>query len=605
MQLISVLITMKKRRHLMSVIKCPHCGEVFTIDETNYNSIVKQIRDHEFQEEIAQREKLLKKQMETSLQLAENKAKSDLEKQRSEQESELSRLKHQNELLKSEYDAKIAQALAEQNAEYEKNLSAANQNSAKLENELNLLKEQMEAKLKLAENNAQSDLEKQRSEQESELSKLRHQNELLKSEYDAKIAQALAEQNAAYEKNLSAANRNVSGLENEIRLLKEKIAHAESDKASAVKETAAVKEKEAADLIAKYTNEITELRGSLSSAEQAAKAKLETKEAEKRLAVEQAVAKLKEENSRTVTNYMVQIDTLKNDAKIREESMKESYENLLAAKETEIENQKELVERYKDFKVRQSTKMIGESLEQHCSYEFNRYRASMFRNAYFEKDNDARTGSKGDFIFREMDEDGKTEILSIMFEMKNEADATATKHRNEDFFRELDKDRREKGCEYAILVSMLELDNDLYNEGIVDVSYQYEKMYVVRPQFFVPIITILRNAALNTVSYKKQLLIERNNNLDIAHFEENMMDFKTRFGKNYELASRKFKEAIEDIDKTIKDLEKTKAALLSSENNLRLANDKAQDLSIKKLTKNAPSLREKFAEAKKESEDQE
>ena len=273
---------------------------------------------------------------------------------------------------------------------------------------------------------------------------------------------------------------------------------------------------------------------------------------------------------------------------------------MLITKDKEIEKQQELVQQYKDFKAKQSTKMVGESLEQHCAYEFNKYRMGMFPRAYFEKDNDARTGSKGDFIFRDYDEDGETEIISIMFEMKNENETTATKHKNEDFLKELDKDRNEKGCEYAILVSLLEADNDLYNEGIVDVSYRYPKMYVVRPQFFIPIITILRNAALNAVSYKKELAIERNHNLDITHFEENMEEFKQRFGKNYELAARRFKEAIDDIDKTIKSLEKTKAALLSSENNLRLANNKAQDLSIKKLTKNAPSLRKQFEELHQE-----
>lgn len=257
----------------------------------------------------------------------------------------------------------------------------------------------------------------------------------------------------------------------------------------------------------------------------------------------------------------------------------------------------EQLEYYKDFKARQSTKMIGESLEQHCLAQFNSIRMTAFPNAYFEKDNDARTGSKGDFIFRESDESG-TEFISIMFEMKNEADGTATKHKNEDFFRELDKDRREKGCEYAVLVSMLEIDSELYNNGIVDVSYRYEKMYVIRPQFFIPIITLLRNAALNSLKYQRELQIVKNQQLDILHFEENMNTFKEGFARNFELASRRFHEAIEDIDKTIKALEKTKADLLSSDRNLRLANDKAQDLSIKKLTKNAPSVKAMFEELK-------
>lgn len=248
---------------------------------------------------------------------------------------------------------------------------------------------------------------------------------------------------------------------------------------------------------------------------------------------------------------------------------------------------------YKDFKARQSTKMIGESLEQHCLTQFNTIRMTAFPTAYFEKDNDARTGSKGDFIFRESSEDG-TEFISIMFEMKNEADTTATKHKNEDFFKELDKDRREKHCEYAVLVSLLEIDNEYYNNGIVDVSYKYEKIYVIRPQFFIPIITLLRNAALNSLKYRQELQIVKNQELDILHFEENMNAFKEGFARNYRIASERFNTAIDEIDKTITHLQKIKDALLSSENNLRLANNKAEDLSIKKLTKNAPSVKAMF-----------
>lgn len=240
--------------------------------------------------------------------------------------------------------------------------------------------------------------------------------------------------------------------------------------------------------------------------------------------------------------------------------------------------------------------MIGESLEQHCNNEFNRIRP-ILKNVYFEKDNDARTGSKGDFIFRESDDDG-TEVISIMFEMKNEADETASKHKNEDFFKELDKDRREKNCEYAVLVSLLEIDNDYYNTGIVDVSHKYPKMYVIRPQFFIPIITLLRGAAMNSLSYKKELEIVQNQNIDISHFEENMNSFKEGFARNYRLASDKFKKAIDEIDKTIDHLQKTKEALLSSENNLRLANNKAEDLTIKKLTHGSETMAKMFDELK-------
>ncbi len=275
---------------------------------------------------------------------------------------------------------------------------------------------------------------------------------------------------------------------------------------------------------------------------------------------------------------------------IKEQSIKEKYEAQLRFKEEEIE-------RYKDFKSKMSTKMIGESLERHCKTEFNKLRTAGFKNAYFEKDNDAKTGSKGDYIFRDKDEYGN-EFISIMFEMKNETDTTSTKKKNEDFFKELDKDRKEKKCEYAVLVSLLEGDNELYNTGIVDVSYKYEKMYVVRPQFFIPIITLLRNAALNSLEYKKELELIKAQNIDISNFEAEMNDFKEKFSRNFELASKKFKTAIDEIDKTIDHLQKTKEALLSSESNLRLANNKAEDLSIKRLTKNNPTMKEKFAQLK-------
>ena len=283
-----------------------------------------------------------------------------------------------------------------------------------------------------------------------------------------------------------------------------------------------------------------------------------------------------------------QVENSKKESAIREQNIISTYEEKLKFKDEEIE-------RYKDFKLRQSTKMVGESLEQHCEIEFNKLRATGFQNAYFEKDNDARTGSKGDYIYREADEDG-TEFISIMFEMKNEMDATATKKKNEDFFKELDKDRREKNCEYAVLVSMLESENELYNTGIVDVSYRYPKMYVIRPQFFIPIITLLRNAAQNSLEYRKELSVIKTQNIDISNFENDLNEFKDKFSRNYRLASEKFKKAIEEIDKTIDHLQKTKEALMSSENNLRLANNKAEDLSIKRLTRNNPTMAAKFAE---------
>jgi hypothetical protein len=285
-----------------------------------------------------------------------------------------------------------------------------------------------------------------------------------------------------------------------------------------------------------------------------------------------------------------ELDLAKKEQLLKEQNIKETHAAELKLKDEQIAY-------YKDFKAKQSTKMVGESLEQHCEIEFNKLRATGFQNAYFEKDNDARSGSKGDFIFREYSPDG-VEFISIMFEMKNQNETTATKHKNEDFFKELDKDRREKNCEYAVLVSLLEEDSELYNSGIVDVSYKYEKMYVIRPQFFIPLITLLRNAALNSIQYREQLAVIKNQNIDITHFEEEMNDFKDKFGRNYRLASEKFQKAIDEIDKTIDHLQKTKDALLSSENNLRLANNKAEELSIKRLTKNNPTMQQKFAELK-------
>lgn len=324
------------------------------------------------------------------------------------------------------------------------------------------------------------------------------------------------------------------------------------------------------------------------------RARLESGETEKKLAVSEAVQKKEQELSEKITEITElknQLSNKETENQLKEKSLQEKYEDKLKQKD-------ELIEYYKDFKARQSTKMVGESLEQHCLTQFNSLRMTAFPTAYFEKDNDARTGSKGDFIFRDSVDD--TEFISIMFEMKNEMDETATKHKNEDFFKELDKDRKEKKCEYAVLVSLLEIDNDFYNNGIVDVSYKYPKMYVIRPQFFIPIITLLRNAALNSLQYRQELELVKHQQLDILHFEENMDSFKKGFARNYELASKRFKTAIDEIDKTISHLQKTKDALLSSENNLRLANNKADDLTIKRLTKNAPAVKEMFDELKKE-----
>lgn len=392
----------------MQEIKCPKCGEVFQVDESGYAAILKQVRDHEFDKEIAQREKAIENDKNNAVEIAVTKTISEKERELAEKDKEIERLKGEIQLAKTQADLAVKTAVQEKESKI-----------MSLSNELDL----------------------------------------------AKKEQLLKEQN--------------------------------------------IKETHAAEL------------------------------------------KLKDEQ----------------------------------------------IAYYKDFKAKQSTKMVGESLEQHCEIEFNKLRATGFQNAYFEKDNDARSGSKGDFIFREYSPDG-VEFISIMFEMKNQNETTATKHKNEDFFKELDKDRREKNCEYAVLVSLLEEDSELYNSGIVDVSYKYEKMYVIRPQFFIPLITLLRNAALNSIQYREQLAVIKNQNIDITHFEEEMNDFKDKFGRNYRLASEKFQKAIDEIDKTIDHLQKTKDALLSSENNLRLANNKAEELSIKRLTKNNPTMQQKFAELK-------
>lgn len=343
----------------------------------------------------------------------------------------------------------------------------------------------------------------------------------------------------------------------------------------AISKTASERERELAD----KNTEIVKL-----------KSDIELQKANADLAIKTAL----QDKDAVIADLKNQMELLRGQSVLKEQALKTQHEAELKIKDEEIAH-------YKDFKSKQSTKMVGESLEQHCEIEFNKLRPTAFPNAYFEKDNDARTGSKGDFIYRESSPDG-VEFISIMFEMKNEMETTATKHKNEDFFKELDKDRREKGCEYAVLVSLLEADNELYNNGIVDVSYRYPKMYVVRPQFFIPLITLLRNAALNSLKYREELALIRNQNIDITHFEENMNEFKEKFAKNYQLASDKFKKAIEEIDKTITHLQKTKEALLSSENNLRLANNKAEDLSIKKLTKNNPTMQQKFAELKDANE---
>lgn len=330
------------------------------------------------------------------------------------------------------------------------------------------------------------------------------------------------------------------------------------------------------DDFARKDSEIAQLKEALKSAELA-----------KQLALKENLSDLEKER-----------DDLKRNLELKEAELKLRVANLKEKYETQIRDREETIERLKEMKAKLSTKMVGETLEQHCEIEFNKIRATAFPNAYFEKDTDARTGSKGDFIFRECDESG-TEIISIMFEMKNESDTTTTKKKNEDFFKELDKDRTEKSCEYAVLVSMLEPNNELYNTGIVDVSYRYPKMYVIRPQFFIPMITLLRNAALNSLKYKNELALVKAQNIDIANFEDELNKFKDAFSRNYQLASKKFATAIDEIDKSISHLQKIKDSLIGADKNLRLANEKAQDVTIKRLTKNNPTMATKFSELSK------
>nr|WP_106788637.1 DUF2130 domain-containing protein [Massilistercora timonensis] len=343
--------------------------------------------------------------------------------------------------------------------------------------------------------------------------------------------------------------------------------------------------------ISSQETRIRELETRLQAEKDARDLEIQKAAAEKERELAQRIAakdqELAERDAR-IQKLRSQMDSEEKESQLKEQSLKEKYEEQLKMKD-------ELVAYYKDFKARQSTKMVGESLEIHCETEFNKLRATGFQHAYFEKDNDARSGSKGDYIYRETDPEG-VEFISIMFEMKNEMDETATKKKNEDFLKELDKDRREKNCEYAVLVSLLEPDSELYNQGIVDMSHRYPKMYVIRPQFFIPIITILRNAATNALDYRRQLEVVRNQNIDISHFEEDMNDFKEKFARNFRIASERFQKAIDEIDKTIDHLQKTKEALLSSENNLRLANNKAEDLTIKRLTRKNPTMAAKFAE---------
>ena len=403
---------------------------------------------------------------------------------------------------------------------------------------------------------------------------------LVRAEQERKLEARLAEEKEAASKRELAQKEEAAERERSLREAAEKREREQHEEAEK-------REREQREAAERSRQELTELRAELDRAQQA-----------QELAVIRAV----QEQEKQLADSRAETDRLRAELELQEQRSKLSENNLIERQRDELRVRDEEIERLKDFKARQSTKMVGESLEQHCLTQFNSVRMMSFPNAYFEKDNDARTGSKGDFIFRES-ADG-VEFISIMFEMKNETDTTSTKHKNEDFFKELDKDRCEKKCEYAVLVSLLESDSELYNGGIVDVSYRYPKMFVIRPQFFLPLISLLRNAALSSLSYRRELSIIRDRECDLTNFEDNINAFKDAFARNYRIASDRFKTAIEEIDKTILHLQKTKDALLSSENNLRLANNKADDLSIKRLTRNAPTVRAMFDDIKNGEEDE-
>ena len=491
----------------MNEIKCPHCGEVFQVDERGFADIVRQVRTQEFSKEIAQREQMLKERNEQEVKLAVANVQQKAQEETASLDVQIAKLQHQLAELKAQQESD-SRVLA---AQHEKELADA---TIQRDLEISKLKQQLEV---------------QASDFSQRLS--------LQQEQSARKA---AEENAQLQQTIAAQKQQLDAQEAQFQAKKE-LAVAEARNAA---------ERERDELASKME-----------------------------------LQKVKAEQEKSA---------------LREQSARE-----LAQKDELIKYKDEEIARVKDMKARLSTKMVGESLERHCEIEFNKIRATAFPNAYFEKDNDVVEGTKGDFVFRECDPASGEEIISIMFEMKNENDETRTKHKNEDFLEKLDRDRKKKNCEYAVLCTMLEPDNELYNEGIVDVSYRYPKMYVIRPQFFIALISILRNAALGALKYKTELAEVRSQNIDITNFESSMEDFKDKFGRNYRIASEKFQTAIAEIDKTIEHLEKTKKALLGSENQLRLANDKAQDLSIKKLTRKNPTMKAKFDALKEQQGDAE
>lgn len=538
----------------MNEIKCPHCGKVFQVDERGFADILRQVRTAEFDKEIAQREGMLQEQNAQAVKLAVAKAQQDARAETAQRDARIAELETRLAAEKRERE----QAEKSSQIEHANELEAA------------LAKKQAEIV------QLQADVKKLSADHDA-------QNRIAKAEHERLLSDATAQRDAE----IAALRQQLSSQESAFKQQLESQVQQYSQKIAADKAESA---RVAAEESAKLQQTIVAQKQRLESQTQQFRA-------EKELAVSEARAAAERQRDELAAQVKLQ------EAQAAQEraALREKMTNELAAKDELIKYKDEEIARVKEMKARLSTKMVGESLERHCETEFNKIRATAFPHAYFEKDNDVVDGTKGDFVFRETDPATGEEVVSIMFEMKNENDETRTKHKNEDFFAKLDSDRKKKGCEYAVLCTMLEPENELYNEGIVDVSYRYEKMYVIRPQFFIPIISILRNAALSALQYKTELAEVRNQNIDITNFENSMEDFKTKFARNYDLASRKFQTAIDEIDKTIDHLQKTKEALLGSERNLRLANDKAQDLTIKKLTRKNPTMKAKF-DALKEGE---
>lgn len=535
----------------MNEIKCPHCGKVFQVDERGFADILRQVRTAEFDKEIAQREGMLQEQNAQAVKLAVAKAQQDAQAKTAQRDARIAELETRLAAEKRERE----QAEKSSQLEHANELEAA------------LAKKQAEIV------QLQADVKKLSADHDA-------QNRIAKAEHERLLSDATAQRDAE----IAALRQQLSSQESAFKQQLESQVQQYSQKIAADKAESA---RVAAEESAKLQQTIVAQKQRLESQTQQFRA-------EKELAVSEARAVAERQRDELAAQVKLQ----EAQAAQEQAALREKMTNELAAKDELIKYKDEEIARVKEMKARLSTKMVGESLERHCETEFNKIRATAFPHAYFEKDNDVVDGTKGDFVFRETDPATGEEVVSIMFEMKNENDETRTKHKNEDFFAKLDSDRKKKGCEYAVLCTMLEPENELYNEGIVDVSYRYEKMYVIRPQFFIPIISILRNAALSALQYKTELAEVRNQNIDITNFENSMEDFKTKFARNYDLASRKFQTAIDEIDKTIDHLQKTKEALLGSERNLRLANDKAQDLTIKKLTRKNPTMKAKFAALK-------